>query len=144
MNRAISYSEVYEILNLIGKEYKDKIPNKLLQIIVDGMDKNYKPTIDMKNPLKEQNISQRTYDILGMLKLNYWCKNESEKKEFLNKISANEKRREEVLREKYNIDNIFKNGNTEKVKEEVALVEVKEEKWYQKIFNLIKGIFHRN
>lgn len=144
MNRAISYSEVYEILNLIGKEYKDKIPNKLLQIIVDGMDKNYKPTIDMKKPLKEQNISQRTYDILGMLKLNYWCKNESEKKEFLNKISANEKRREEVLREKYNIDNIFKNGNTEKVKEEVALVEVKEEKWYQKIFNLIKGIFHRN
>ena len=135
MNRAISYSEVYEILNLIGKEYKDKIPNKLLQIIVDGMDKNYKPTIDMKKPLKEQNISQRTYDILGMLKLNYWCKNESEKKEFLNKISANEKRREEVLREKYNIDNIFKNGNTEKVKEEVALVEVKEEKWYQKIFN---------
>ena len=144
MNRAISYSEVYEILNLIGKEYKDKIPNKLLQIIVDGMDKNYKPTIDMKKPLKEQNISQRTYDILGMLKLNYWCKNESEKKEFLNKISANEKRREEVLREKYNIDNIFKNGNTEKVKEEVALVEVKEEKWYQKIFNLIKGLFHRN
>ena len=144
MNRAISYSEVYEILNLIGKEYKDKIPNKLLQIIVDGMDKNYKPTIDMKKPLKEQNISQRTYDILGMLKLNYWCKNESEKKEFLNKISANEKRREEVLREKYNIDNIFKNGNTEKVKEEVALVEVKEEKWYQKIFNLIKNLFHRN
>ena len=144
MNRAISYSEVYEILNLIGKEYKDKIPNKLLQIIVDGMDKNYKPTIDMKKPLKEQNISQRTYDILGMLKLNYWCKNESEKKEFLNKISANEKRREEVLREKYNIDNIFKNGNTEKVKEEVALVEVKEKKWYQKIFNLIKGLFHRN
>ena len=144
MNRAISYSEVYEILNLIGKEYKDKIPNKLLQIIVDGMDKNYKPTIDMKKPLKEQNISQRTYDILGMLKLNYWCKNESEKKEFLNKISANEKRREEVLREKYNIDNIFKNGNTEKVKEEVALVEIKKKKWYQKIFNLIKGIFHRN
>lgn len=45
------------------------------------------------------------------------------------------------MREKYNPDKIFKNTNEEKDKEDVALVEVKEEKWYRKIYNIIKGIF---
>ena len=45
------------------------------------------------------------------------------------------------MREKDNPDKIFKNTNEEKDKEDVALVEVKEEKWYRKIYNIIKGIF---
>lgn len=143
MDRALAYSEVYEILNLIGKEYKDKIPNQLLQIIVDGMDKDYKPIIDIKMPLKEQNIKQRTFDILGMIKLNYWCENETEKKEFLNKIDENDKKRQEDLREKYNPDNIFRNDNMIQETEETALVEVKEEKWYKKIFNLFKKFLNK-
>lgn len=143
MDRALAYTEVYKILNLIGKEYKDKIPNKLLQIIADEMDKDYKPIIDVKKTLKEQNIRQRTWDILGMIKLNYWCESENEKKEFLRKISENDKRRKEELREKYNPDNIFKNANTEKVKEEVALVEVKEDKWYSRLFGFFRKLFRK-
>ena len=61
--RALAYSEVYEIINKMGKDYKDKIPNKLKLTIVEEMDKSYKPNIDVKIPLKKQNIHKKTYDI---------------------------------------------------------------------------------
>ena len=147
MDRAVAYSEVYEILNLMGKEYKDKIPSKLMQIIIDEMDKDYKPNIDIKKPLKEQNLKQRTFDILGMIKLNYWCENEIEKKEFLNKISENDKKRQEEIREKYNPDNIFKNNSNivkeNVVTEEVALVKVEDSKWYNKVFQFFRSLFKK-
>ena len=98
--RALAYSEVYEIINKMGEDYKDKIPNKIKLTIVEEMDKNYKPNIDIKIPLKKQNIHKKTYDILGMLQLNYWCKNESEKKELIKKFSNNDKKREEEIYEK--------------------------------------------
>lgn len=50
----------------------------------------------MKRPLREQNIHQRTYDILGMLQLNYWCNDENEKKELIKKFDDNNKKREGV------------------------------------------------
>ena len=53
------------------------------------------------------------------------------------------------IREKYNPEDIFKNRNRvvpqeEQSAEETRMTIVQEEKWYQKIFNLIKGLFHRN
>lgn len=54
---------------------------------------------------------------------------------------------EEEIREKYNPDDIFKNKREIKNKEqteEKSLTVLQEEKWYQKIFNIIKGIFKRN
>ena len=142
MERALAYSEVYEILNLIGKEYKDKIPTEVLQIIVQEMDKQYKPQINIKRPLKDQNLRQRTYDILGMLQLNYWCKNENEKKELLKKFSENDKKREEEIYEKYNPNNIFKKNSTDaEQKQPQDLIEYKESA-FKKILNRILNFFH--
>jgi len=60
-----------------------------------------------------------------------------------------EKALEEEIREKYNPDDIFKNRNRvipegTQTSEEARMTVVQEEKWYQKIFNLIKNLFHRN
>lgn len=141
MDRALAYSEVYEILNLMGKEYKNKIPTELLRIIDEERDKDYKPNINIKMPLREQNIHQRTYDILGMLQLNYWCDNENGKKELIKKFNDNNKKREKEIYEKYNPNNIFKkNGTDEEAKQPKDLIEVKEEKWYKKIFTFFRKI----
>ena len=54
------------------------------------------------------------------------------------------------MREKYNPDDIFKKKNQNNMEESNAkeentsMVVVQEEKWYEKIFNLIKRIFKRN
>lgn len=58
---------------------------------------------------------------------------------------------EEEARQKYNPDDLFKNKKNEKLNykeeteeiEEKRMVIVQEEKWYKKIFNIIKGIFKR-
>lgn len=55
MERALAYSEVYEILNLIGKEYKDKIPTELLQIIYEDY-RVMKALRDSKHPITIKNI----------------------------------------------------------------------------------------
>lgn len=63
----------------------------------------------------------------------------------------------EEARQKYNPDDLFKNKKNEKLNykeeteeiekteetEEKRMVIVQEEKWYKKIFNIIKGIFKR-
>ena len=44
--------------------------------------------------------------------------------------------------EKYNPDELFKNKR-EIQRQEVAIMEVKEQKWYSKIFDFIKKIFKK-
>ena len=63
-------------------------------------------------------------------------------------MQEEEKALEEEIREKYNLDDIFKNRNRNIYKErqsakEMRMTIVQEEKWYQKIFNIIKNLFNR-
>ena len=63
-------------------------------------------------------------------------------------LRQNQEKKDAELREKYNPDNVFKNKvNIEKREiqnfEETRLTIVQEEKWYKKIFNMIKNIFYR-
>lgn len=147
--RAIAYSEVYAILKRMDQQYIDKIPRKLKNTIIEEMDKNYKPQIDSTVPLKEQNLNSKTYTILAMINLNYWCENEEHKNELILKYNENEQKYQEELRKKYNPDNIFKNKNNyinsiEKMDStETAIVECKENNFVQKLFNKIKKLFRR-
>lgn len=142
-----AYSEVDKILSFMEIEYVEKVPKKLREIFRNEKLKDYNPNIDKNIPLNEQNLERKTYAILAMLDLNYWC-NSEEKQELLKAYSNNDKKREEELREKYNPDNIFKNKvskvEKEQTKEETTdLVEYKEESFIKKIINRIKKIFKR-
>ena len=53
-DRAIAYSEVYAILNLMNPRYINKIPSRLKLIIKEEMDKEYKPEIKYDIPFTEQ------------------------------------------------------------------------------------------
>ena len=60
-----------------------------------------------------------------------------------------QKKLEQEMREKYNPDDIFKKKKEVKQEyieqnEEKSIAAIQEEKWYQKIFNIIKGLFKRN
>ena len=81
--RAIAYSEVYTILKMMNPQYLDKIPNKLQKAIIEEMDKNYQPKIVSNIPLKDQKLKPKTYTILAMLNLNYWCETQEHKEELL-------------------------------------------------------------
>lgn len=143
-----AYSEIDKILSFMEFEYIEKIPKKLRETFKNEKLKDYKPDIDKNIPLNEQNLERKTYAILAMLNLHYWCNNKEEKRELLKAYSYNDKKRQEELRDKYNANNIFKNKAKEIEKQETkkeitALIEYKEESFIKKIIDRIKRLFIR-
>ena len=74
------YSELYQILNLLGAQYIDKLPKSLVNMLEEKRDINYNPKYIDDLPLLKQNIRKETISIIVLLHLNYWCENEDEKK----------------------------------------------------------------
>ena len=142
-----AYAEVDEILSKMENKYVEKIPKRLRQLIKDKRLQDYKPQISTEIPLDNQNLQKKTYYILAMLNLNYWCDNEEEKKKLIATYTENDKRKEQELREKYNPDNLFKKEEikTKKEQEEnnIALVEYKKSSFIKKVINKIISLFRK-
>lgn len=142
-----AYAEVDEILANMESVYIDKIPKKIRELFANNKLEGYTPNINPKIPLDEQKLQKKTYSILAMLNLNYWCENEKEKQELISIYAENDRKKEEELREKYNPDNLFKNREITKPQEEkeqsTALIEYKESNFFKKILNKIMSFFKR-
>ena len=144
-------AEINEIFKYLPKEEVEKIPSKLREFFKEVSSKDYVTNINPDLPLDEQNIKEKTKDIIALIYRNYWC-SEEERKELDQKLIENDKKFEEELREKYNPDNIFKNNVTTTKKEEPEIKEEKieqslvvqeTEKWYQRFLNMIKRWFKK-
>lgn len=139
-----AYAEVDKILSFMESKYVKKVPKKLREIFKNEKLNDYNPTINKNIPLNEQDLERKTYAILAMLDLNYWCDDEEEKQELLRAYSNNDKKHQEELREKYNPDNMFKNRTKETKEEKVtALVEYKEASFIKRLIDRIKRLFKR-
>lgn len=135
------YSEVYQVLNLLGNEYIDKLPKSLFNMLEEKRNINYEPKYTEDLPLNKQNIKKETLSIIALLHLNYWCENANEKNELNQMFKNNEDRYQDELRKKYDPDNIFKNHIQENIiKNEVSLVEYKES-IFKRLINKIKSLF---
>lgn len=138
------YSEVYQVLNLLGNEYIDKLPKSLLNMLKEKRDINYNPQYIEDIPLNKQNIKKETLAILALLHLNYWCENEKEKLELKQVLKNNEDMYQQDIRNKYNPENMFIKNKREKIVEnQVSMIEYKEP-LFKKIISKIKSIFHIN
>lgn len=142
-----AFTELYEILKLMPQELLDKIPSKFLDMIEDERDKEYFITI--KEPLEEQNLKNETIIILGLIYRDFLCSPEEKKRlqeRDAKELQEAQKSLEEELRKKYNSDDIFKNKQDKPKNKQVKenrLTVIQEEKWYKKIFNIIKDLFNR-
>lgn len=135
------YSEVYQVLNLLGNEYIDKLPKSLFNMLEEKRNINYEPKYTEYLPLNKQNIKKETLSIIALLHLNYWCENANEKNELNQMFKNNEDRYQDELRKKYDPDNIFKKHVQENIiKNEVGLVEYKES-IFKRLINKIKSLF---
>ena len=138
------YSEVYQVLNLLGNEYIDKLPKSLLNMLKEKRDINYNPQYIEDIPLNKQNIKKETLAILALLHLNYWCENEKEELELKQVLKNNEDKYQQEIRNKYNPENMFIKNKREKIVEnQVSMIEYKEP-LFKKIISKIKSIFHIN
>ena len=143
-----AFTEVNEIIKMMPDELTNKIPSKFKEMLEDERDKEYSPNI--QEPLEKQKLKNETIIILGLIYRDFLCSSDEKRKlqeKDARELQEVQKALEEELREKYNPDDIFKKKNENKGEvqnfEETAIAVVQEEKWYKKIFNLIRSLFQR-
>lgn len=142
-----AYSEIDEFLRLLSEKKRNEIPKKLREFFKEEKDQEYFKNIDINIPIKDQNLRKETLAIIALLNLQYWCKDETEKKRLQAIYAQNEKEYQDMLYEKYNPNDIFKKKdeiiteNNIETKENMQMVEYKEP-IFKKIINKILNLLH--
>lgn len=142
---ANAYSEVLEVLNNMSKEDYNKIPKDMLEMFKTNCNNEYQFRYDLNKKFEQQEISKRAKLILAILFRDYWA-TPYQKEKIIAKQNYERQKLEQRKFEKYNPERIFENKRQpiiEEIKNINSMIEVKEEKWYQKIFKLIKNLFKR-
>lgn len=142
---ANAYSEVLEVLNHMSKEDYNKIPKDTLEMFQTNCNNEYQFRYDLNKKFEEQGISKRAKLILAILFRDYWA-TPYQKEKIIAKQNYERQKLEQQKFEKYNPERLFENKRQpiiEKVKNISSMIEVKKEKWYQKIFKVIKNLFKR-
>lgn len=146
-NYACAYKEVIEVLKYTKREDVNKIPKYRILLWKTNMNKDYDFKIDTTKSLKEQNLSDEAKAIIANIFKKYWATDYQRER-----IEAKEKydieQLEKEKQEKYNSENLFKNKSKGEEKQvqsikKKSLVVVNEEKWYKKIFSIIKSFFNK-
>lgn len=143
------YSEVYAILNMLGKEYINKLPNDIYNIIKEEKSTEYNPVYATTVALDKQDVKKETISIIAFLHLNYWC-NEEEKIKLRELFDENEDKYQEELKqqEEQEVEQEDEeiqddNNEIEIGKEFLSMIVYKEENFAQRIFNKIRKLFSR-
>lgn len=140
-----AYKQVIEILKYVPQESVDKIPKEMIKTFKINMDDKYDFKIDISKSFEEQDIFEETKAILANIFRDYWATPE-QKERILEKERNDREIEENIKREKYNPDNLFKKKQkviqqNEEIQSNLP-VEIKKRKFYEKIINFLKKIFH--
>lgn len=152
-DKGIVYSEVYSILQLLGKEYIDKLPKDIYRIIERKRTENYNLQFNSIADINEKNIQKEALAMIATFHIKYWCKSEEEKDNLKKIFNENSIKNNFERRNKYNPDYIFdKNKTTKerviekfdevKMNEEVSLICKNKENFLNKFLNKIKKFFY--
>ena len=145
---ANAYSEVLEILKYISKEDYEKIPNSKIELFETNHNKDYIFKYNPNKTLDEQNVSKTAKAIIAILFRDYWA-TEIQKEKIITKQNYDRMQLEEKKKERYNPDNLFNNNekkiNLDGPKQEpkLALIEIKNIKWYKKVWKFIIRFFSK-
>lgn len=139
--RANAYSEVLEILKYVEEDDYKKIPQDYISILNDFSNKENKFEFNPEKSLDEQNVSQKARVIIAMFFRDYWA-TENQRNKIIEFQKAERLRIEEEKRKKYN--NIFDNKlEKNEIKNNTALVEIKENSFLEKIKNFINKLLQK-
>lgn len=132
-------SEVIEILKYVSIEDCNKIPKSKINLFIDNSNKTYQFNYDPLKTLEEQNVSKIAKGIIAILFRDYWV-TELQKQKIIAKMKYDELVSEQAKLKKYNPDDIFENRKIKIIPKENSLINVKANKWYDKIATILKKI----
>ena len=100
-----AYSELYAILQMLGKEYIDKIPEKIYIAIESRKDDTYNPVYNDMEEVLEGRVKRKTVSMLALLDYNYFSTTETDRMYMRYILEENEKKYRKEKNE-YKIVNI--------------------------------------
>lgn len=136
----ITCLEIYVILTEL--QLFEKLPKEIQRYIINTKSNDHIFVFEKNMPIQFQTVNKNTMVVLSYLYLKYINENSEVKRKLLDKYKNNEIQYQEELRKKYNPEDLFKNKKESKP-EETSLVEVKKEKWYEKMFSFLKKMFKK-
>ncbi len=139
-----TYSELCEFLDLLGNQYKSKIPTKLLELFETNRSNDYTPHINPNVPIKEQNLMSDTLALIALLNLKYWCTDTNEIERLKSVYNQNENLYKKELEEKVDINRIFNNRKNQQKYENTTstdMVVYNHLPFYKRFFMKLKEIF---
>lgn len=108
-----AFAEVEEIFKFLDEDETHKIPEYVRRMITANKSKNLVTHINPEKPIEEQINSPRTRDLLVALYLEYWCP-EDEKEQMYQIVNKDYLKKQEKLKNKYNVEEMFKKRKTMK------------------------------
>ena len=140
-----AYKEVIEILKYVPEKSVNKIPQTMLDTFKAKMDKEYNFIVDINKAFEEQELLEETKAIFANIFRDYWA-TPYQKERIEAKEEYDRKQIEKLKQEKYNPNNIFKTREMQINDKNInnLPMEVKKEKFYQKIISWMKKIFNIN
>lgn len=144
-----AYYEVLEILKYMPNESVNKIPKTLLETFEMNKDVNHTFKVDINKDFEGQDILEETKDIFANIFRDFWA-TPYQKERIIAKQNYDRQVLEEEKRQKYNPDDLFKKTKIESVDENInesteisnLPIEVKKERFYEKVINFFKRIFN--
>ena len=152
---ANAYTEVLDILKHISKEDYEKIPKSKIKVFEENCNKNYNFTYDENKTLDEQKVSEITKAIIAILFRDYWATKEQRyviikkqqeireqrQKELMAKFEQNKNISEKDLKKVDVASDLDLDIDYKSLGANVQLYK-KEEGFFEKIVNKIKGLFN--
>ena len=140
--------EVLEIIDHLEEDEKSKIPSEIVEFYEKNKSKTYIPNINFEEDISKYNIKNKTREILAGIYIDYLCDDEKKKSEYIKKIRNNEYNYEEKKKKSFNQNTIFKNKQTQDLKNEQiqdtkSMIKVEKQGWFSKILNKIKKILKK-
>lgn len=138
-----AYAEIDEFLELLNEEQRNEIPKKIREIFKEEKEKEYNKKINPNISIKYQNLKEETLAIIALLNLQYWCKDEEEKKRLKIVYEQNEEKYQDLLYERYNPNHIFRKNDENNIykEESMRMIEYKES-IFKRIINKVLKFLH--
>lgn len=138
-----AFSEVYEVMQIMPKELKNKISTKFYLMIERERNPYYH--IDIVSPIENNNFKNETIVLLGLIYRDFLCSEEERK--ILQLQDAEEMKKIELEKKQaIGINELFKtnkkNNNSINNKNN-SLIVLKKEKIYVKIFKILRKIIFK-
>lgn len=128
--------EVLEVLKYLPKDEYERIPKREIEFLESKKDTNYSFKIDKLQSLEQMNISRRANAIMIVLWEKYFASENQKQK--LHVILRENYNKEERKKEQYSYENLFKKSKKD---DNIYLIPIKEEKWYERIYKFVKKFF---